>query len=222
MTTVNTVLDSSLYLTNKKEERKSGDNLGKDDFLKLLITQLQNQDPSSPMDNSQFISQMAQFSTLEQMVNIGSKIDGLVEIKTQDSLLNYSSFVGKEVTWHAVEEGKDGSSEAEPTIKEGTGVIQSIQFKNDSVVFILEDGTKLEPGNISQINHTTGTASSTSSNSLIAGSELIGKYVTWKNDEGKESSSLVKSVLLNNGKLQYELQDGSNVTTDQLIKIASA
>jgi len=218
MTTVDTAIDSSLYLANKKEERKSGDSLGKDDFLKLLITQLQNQDPSSPMDNSQFIAQMAQFSTLEQMVNIGSKIDDLVEMKTQDSLLNYSSFVGKEVTWHAVEESIDSVSETGLTIKEGTGVIQSIQFKNDSVVFILEDGTKLEPGNISQINNTAGL---TSSNSFIAGSELIGKVVTWKNDEGTELSSLVKSVLLNNGKLKYELQDGSNVTSNQLIKIAS-
>jgi len=218
MTTVDTAIDSSLYIANKKEERKSGDNLGKDDFLKLLITQLQNQDPSSPMDNSQFIAQMAQFSTLEQMVNIGSKIDDLVEMKTQDSLLNYSSFVGKEVTWHVVEESSDSVNETGPTIKEGTGVIQSIQFKNDSVVFILEDGTTLEPGNISQINNTTG---STYSNSLIAGSELIGKVVTWKNDEGTELSSLVKSVLLNNGKLKYELQDGSNVTSNQLIKIAS-
>ncbi|USK71647.1 flagellar hook assembly protein FlgD [Peribacillus asahii] len=220
MTKVDTAIDSSLYLANKKEERKPGNNLGKDDFLKLLITQLQNQDPSSPMDNSQFIAQMAQFSTLEQMVNIGSKIDDLVAMKQQESLLNYSSFVGKEVTWHAVEESE--GSEAEPTIKEGTGVIQSIQFKNDTVTFILEDGTKLEPGNISQINNTTGTASAASSNSLIAGSELIGKVVTWKNDEGTESSSLVKSVLLNNGKLQYELADGSTISTNQLIKITSA
>jgi flagellar basal-body rod modification protein FlgD len=46
--------------------------LGKDDFLKLFVTQLQNQDPMSPQDNSQFMAQMAQFTTLEQITNLST------------------------------------------------------------------------------------------------------------------------------------------------------
>ena len=52
-----------------------GAQLGKDDFLKLLVAQLQNQDPSNPTDGTQFMGQLAQFSSLEQMTNV-SQLDG--------------------------------------------------------------------------------------------------------------------------------------------------
>lgn len=68
--------------------------LGKDDFLELLITQLQHQDPTAPMDDKQFIAQMAQFSSLEQMTNLSqefAKISGMV---TRGNALN---LLGQEV-----------------------------------------------------------------------------------------------------------------------------
>jgi len=52
-------------------------NLDKDDFLKILITQLQHQDPSKPMEDREFIAQMAQFSSLEQMTNMSRQFTEL-------------------------------------------------------------------------------------------------------------------------------------------------
>jgi len=70
--------------------RVASDELGKDDFLKLLITQLTHQDPTEPMDDREFIAQMAQFSTLEQMTNLSTefqRLGGLLQSGQAVSLL---------------------------------------------------------------------------------------------------------------------------------------
>lgn len=54
------------------EGKKTSSNLGKDEFLNLLVTQLQYQDPLEPQDDKEFIAQMAQFSSLEQMQNLNN------------------------------------------------------------------------------------------------------------------------------------------------------
>lgn len=66
-TTIEEMISS--HETSKSKRSVSGE-LGKDDFLKLLITQLQNQNPMEPMEDQDFIAQIAQFSSLEQMQNL--------------------------------------------------------------------------------------------------------------------------------------------------------
>jgi flagellar basal-body rod modification protein FlgD len=72
--------------------------LGKDDFLNLLITQLQNQDPLNPTDSVEFTAQLAQFSSLEQLGNVN---ENLVELKNFQASINNSqavSLIGKTIT----------------------------------------------------------------------------------------------------------------------------
>lgn len=68
--------------------------LGKDDFLQLLIAQLSHQDPTAPMQDTQFIAQMAQFSSLEQMTNMSSNFSKLTSLLTGSDA---ASAVGKKV-----------------------------------------------------------------------------------------------------------------------------
>ncbi len=68
---------------NKQKSDQMGDGLGEDAFLKLLVTQLQHQDPMQPQDDSQFLAQLAQFSSLEQLTTISSSIQQLVALVQQ-------------------------------------------------------------------------------------------------------------------------------------------
>ncbi len=73
--------------------------LGKDDFLKLLITQLSNQDPLQPVDNQAFIAQLAQFSSVEQLQGLSGQLDTLLLAQASANQMNTASLVGKEVLY---------------------------------------------------------------------------------------------------------------------------
>src|SRR3954466_16021331 len=79
----------------KVATKKAGD-IGKDDFLKLLVGQLQHQDPMQPADDSQFIGQMAQFSQLEQETNSAQSAS---QIATQLGPATALSLIGRNVTY---------------------------------------------------------------------------------------------------------------------------
>ena len=68
--------------------------LGKDDFLMLLLQQLKNQDPLEPMDNSAFIAQLAQFRSLESLQQVSQDLTSLLEVQ---SLGQASSLIGREI-----------------------------------------------------------------------------------------------------------------------------
>lgn len=93
----------------------SGSQLGKDDFLKLLVAQLQNQDPTNPTDSSTWMAQLAQYSSLEQTTNVAQSVAQLV---TASSLTQGVDLLGKELTYTRA----DGTT--------GTGVADGLTIQN--------------------------------------------------------------------------------------------
>jgi flagellar basal-body rod modification protein FlgD len=125
---------STSTATDQPATRKNG-TLDKDDFLKLLVTQLQHQDPLNPMDDMQFMSQMAQFSTLEQITNLGADIERL---SFSGQVSESVALIGRTVTYEA----KDGSVEQ--------GIVQGVEIE-DGKIRVSVDGTKIEPASIRSV-----------------------------------------------------------------------
>lgn len=71
--------------------------LDKEDFLTLLVTQMQNQDPLNPMDDKEFTAELAQFSSLEQLTQINQGVGALSETKAHQEMVSAASYIGKSV-----------------------------------------------------------------------------------------------------------------------------
>lgn len=123
-TTMNTLEKRKLEIANEKFNRQIGrrskkDQMGKDEFLKLLTVQLSKQDPLSPMKNTEFIAQMAQFTSLEQIKNLNNEVGNLrKDFLSMQSL----QLVGKKVSFFSDKEGNYQ-----------TDVVQKIDRKKNKV-----------------------------------------------------------------------------------------
>lgn len=208
-------IDSSYYLSNAKQSSTNNNTLGKDAFLKLLVTQLQNQDPLNPMQDREFIAQMATFSQLEQMITMNQSMEELISVQKEQQMLSYQSLLGMEVKWDKVTYPSD--EKAEPIIENGAGIITSIKFTEDGVKLYLEDGTELTPSNIS------GVSVQNKGNQFAEASNLIEKKVSWV-ENGEQKQAIVQAVSQKDGQIFYQVNDqkGTKLTIDQILSIMVA
>ncbi len=217
MATTSNGITNDYYLnTSKYKYTTEADNstLGKDAFLKILITQLQNQDPTNPMDDREFISQMAQFSSLEQMQNMTKAMENLLDSQKQTQLMSYTTFAGKEVKWHEVTDKLD--NDGKPIVNEGTGKIVEVKFKDGAPLFVLDSGKEITAGNISSIleGKEAATPGQAEENPFAQASQLIGQTISYQSaDESIEA--IIEAITTNNGVIEYILNNGTRLTKDQ-------
>ncbi|WP_430791396.1 flagellar hook assembly protein FlgD [Virgibacillus flavescens] len=132
-----TKIDPSYYLQNQPNSRQPSPELGKNEFLEILMVQLQNQDPTKPMDDREFISQMASFSSLEQMTNMSASIDKLVQSQLVSPVIKYSHMIGKEVSYQNYDEETGKKLDVE-----SSNVI-AVSQKEGWAILELENGKKI-------------------------------------------------------------------------------
>ena len=101
------------------------------DFLQLLMTQLQNQDPISPLDTNEFTSELVQFSQVEQQVNTNSSLTQLIQLTQAGEVMQGSQMTGKQVTL---------SSNQVP-LQNGQGIVQFTAPASEPVAITISSST---------------------------------------------------------------------------------
>lgn len=127
MMNVSTVTGAATTPSTSVSDGKKA-SLNYDSFLRLLVAEMKNQDPTAPKDTSQYLAQLASFSAVEQGVNTNKKLDALM---TSMQLSQAHSLIGHTLT------GSDGSL---------LGVIKSIEIGQTGSSAILENGQHVELG----------------------------------------------------------------------------
>lgn len=149
--------NAATYEASQPKETKANDNLGKEAFLQLLVTQLQNQDPLDPQDNSSYIAELAQFSSLEQMTNVVSNLEDLGKvvgnIDTSVLVGQLSNMIGKQIDW--METINEADAEGNPISHEEkmTGIVSGVSIiEGVPSIVVKKDGEKYQV-DISKVAH---------------------------------------------------------------------
>jgi len=110
------------------------------DYMKLLVTQLQNQDPLEPMDNSQMTAQLTQFSQLQQLEGMNTSFGSVLESVQRGYA---SSLIGREVSFTVA--ATDG------TLETRTGKVEEVLMGQDGQITLLVDDQKVDLANVLSI-----------------------------------------------------------------------
>ena len=139
MTTVTTATETTTGTPGTQADNKAAA-LGKDDFLKLLVAQLQHQDPMNPTDNTEFMAQMTSYSTLEQVTNMAkSNAEMAATLGMQQSL----GLIGRTVTY--VDEG--GASH--------TGVVEKVVTEGGVATLTVAGVPGVDPATVTDVSTPT-------------------------------------------------------------------
>jgi flagellar basal-body rod modification protein FlgD len=122
--------------TGPAAQKSAGTTLGKDDFLKLLVGQLQHQDPLAPSDDQQWIGQMAAFSQLEQVSNTAATTQKIVETLNMNGTL---SLIGHSVTYL----DESGASHS--------GLVQTVDVAGGTASLTVDGVAGIGAGSVTQV-----------------------------------------------------------------------
>lgn len=135
--------------TGPSVKTKDDSMMGKEDFLTLLVAQLKNQDPLNPDDPTEFTSQLAQFSSLEQLTNLNTSMESLANAQLQSERLGAMTLIGKEVVYPSADFALTEGSATVGYQIDGTASSVSMHIQNEAGAVV----ATLHPTDLSKGNH---------------------------------------------------------------------
>ncbi|MFW6178197.1 MAG: flagellar hook assembly protein FlgD [Desulfohalobiaceae bacterium] len=205
------------------EEPGGSSELDRDSFLKILLTQLETQDPTDPMKDRDFVAQLAQFSSLEQLINLNDGMENMQETKLQDRMLGALSFVGKDVRAEGGQIQKDDSGTSTVTYE--------LQEPAQEVTFDIYDQEGNIVASVNEGAQAEGEASFQWDGTNYQGQEVQdGLYTVEPRAEGKDGQSLevatdvsgrVDGVQMEEESIVLTLADGRQVQLSQVKEMMS-
>ena len=244
------ITDSSIYALYGNSAATSAvsttsedsNELGQDEFLQLMITQLENQDPTDPSEGAEFISELAQFTTVENLEEIATSIESLSSSFQSSQALQASSLVGGNVTidgnststlyWGDIVYGTadvvSGASDLSLQITNSAGeMVENVDLGSQSsgTLSFKWDGANLEVnGELMDIDYSQ--FETDEDGNIIphdAGEytfSIVGSYNGSSTAMDVNTSQFVESVtILDDGTIQLNLDDGSTATSSDIASI---
>jgi len=211
----------------------SEDVMGKEDFLTLLVAQLQNQDPMNPDDPTEFTAQLAQFSSLEQLFNLNESMDEMAVSQVESDRLGAIDLIGKDIVYTGSTFMYDGEAASVGYQLDGTAasVNMYIQDENGNSIATLHpteltdgnhflqwngldnDGEEVPTGKYTIVLQ----ASSTSDELTVAVSPLVQSEVTGVNFANDSEEAILHTLAgaeINTASVISVLQAGQSINTD--------
>lgn len=131
--------------TPTTQDAQGSPELGKDAFFKLMMAQMANQDPTAPQDSQEMAAQLAQFSTLEIMIQTNRKLDALLMAQTAGNQTSMANLIGKDIKINTTEiDHQEGDTENINIHLEGPAKEVSVTIQNDTGITVrtLQMGTQ--------------------------------------------------------------------------------
>lgn len=202
-------------------EKAKNDSLGQADFLLLMTTQMQHQDPLKPMDNAEMISQLAQMSTVQGIDSLNTTVNGFSNSMANDQILKASSLVGHEVLVPSEVVALDGTGNANGVIAaSGPGTL-TVEMRDASGRVV---------STVSKTATAAGELGFAWDGSDASGNRLpAGKYAmsaTFKPTGGSSEAvqtyiqAPVESVTIGSGGLYLNLKNLGTTSMDQVLRIS--
>jgi flagellar basal-body rod modification protein FlgD len=217
----NTTTNAAQGLSSALGQNKA---MGRDAFLKLLVAQLKNQDPLKPQDNSAFVAELAQFSSLEQSMGVNDKLNQMMLQNQGMANSNVVNMVGQVATVKGSLVTTDGSGLGVPlAFKQDLGsadTVVQIQDANGRVVRTLDLGER--PAGISRI-----TWDGRSDDGIVQPAGTYAVAIQAKDEDGgtvvvsQETSGTITGVAFDKGYPVLHLSNGVSAPVSDLLRVES-